>query len=133
VELKNGKGGKGGQSGKHPQSGKGASLRPPPAVKYKPEHNYPLIWGLVTLLTVLLCIAAGVYTKRYLNREFIGEQTRILQQCRQDPSSNPKLCEELLIARGEIKQSPYAKTMRGPQRPPFLLYDSNADLTPVPH
>ncbi len=90
------------------------------------------MWGVATLATALLCVLAGVYAKRYLNREFIGEQTRVLQQCRQNPRINPKLCEELLVARGEIKQPRYSKTMRGPQRPPFLLSDTNADLTPAP-
>lgn len=98
----------------------------------KLEGHYTLIWGLATLIAVLIFLAAGIYTKRYLNREFIGEETRFLQRCRQNPKNNGRRCEELLAARGEVKKSRYSDSMRSPQRPPFLLSDADADLTPTP-
>jgi hypothetical protein len=94
--------------------------------------QYVFLWGMFTLLIVILFAGLGIYAKRYMSREFIGEQTRLVQECRANPKSKGKVCEDLLIARGAIEQSKYSKTMRSPQRPPFLLSDGDADLTPVP-
>jgi hypothetical protein len=85
---------------------------------------------VVTAVTVVVFAVLGAYAKRYMDRDFVGEQSKLLQQCRANPEVNREQCEELLMARGELKQPRYSKTMRGPQRPPFLLSDSNADLTP---
>jgi hypothetical protein len=93
--------------------------------------NYALFWGVATVIAVLLCAILGVIGQRYLNREFIGETTRELKQCRDNPDSNKKLCRELLTARGELVETPTAGGLRSPRQPPFQLADDDADLTPV--
>ncbi len=95
------------------------------------ERLYSFLWGVVTVAAIIICILAGMYSKRYLNREFIGEQTRAIEQCRQNPRSSPQLCERLSKARGEVERSNYTSTLRGPQQPPYYFSDHNADLTPA--
>jgi hypothetical protein len=94
--------------------------------------QYVFLWGMATLLIVVLFAGLGIYAKRYMNREFIGAQTRLVQECRANPKAKGRVCEDLLIARGEIEKPKYSETMRSPQRPPFLLSDGELDLTPVP-
>jgi len=94
-------------------------------------RRYSFVLGLVTLVITALCALAGIYAKRYLDREFLGEQTRAIEQCRRNPQGSPELCKRLLNERGEIERSTYSATMRGPQQPPFVISDKDADLTPV--
>lgn len=79
---------------------------------------------------MVVLAAIGAYAKQYMDRGFMGEQTKLLRQCRKSPHINRQQCEDLLIARGEIKEPRYSKSLRGPQRPPFLLSDSSADPAP---
>ena len=96
------------------------------------DSRQGLVWGITTLLVVLACASVGAYMKEYMERDFIGQRTRLLYECRKNPKVKREPCEKLLIDRGELSQPRNANTLRGPQKPPFLLYESDADLTPAP-
>jgi|GEM_PF-6931287 len=96
------------------------------------DSRQGLVWGVATLLVVLACASVGAYMKEYMERDFIGQRTKLLYECRKNPKIKRETCEKLLIERGELSQPRHANTLRGPQKPPFLLYESDADLTPVP-
>lgn len=91
-----------------------------------------LVWGVATLLVVIACGMIGAYMKQYMERDFIGQRTKLLYECRKNPKIKRDACEKLLMERGELDQPKHANSLRGPQKPPFLLYESDADLTPVP-
>jgi len=96
------------------------------------DSRQGLVWGIATLLVVLALASVGAYMKDYMQRDFIGQRTKLLYECRKNPKSKRDACEKLLIERGELNQPRHEDTLRGPQKPPFLLYESDADLTPVP-
>ena len=96
------------------------------------DSRQALVWGVATLLVVLAFASVGAYMKDYMERDFIGQRTKLLYECRKNPKNKSNVCEKLLIERGEFNQPRHANTLRGPQKPPFLLYESDADLTPVP-
>ena len=96
------------------------------------DSRQGVVWGVATLLVVLACASVGAYMKEYMERDFIGQRTKLLYECRKNPKIKRETCEKLWIERGELSQPRHANTLRGPQKPPFLLYESDADLTPVP-
>lgn len=87
--------------------------------------NQPLVWGNVTLCAVIVFAGLGTYSKLYMNRDFLGERTKILHKCRENPNFNRSICEELLMARGEVSRLRASKVMRGLHQALFQLGDSD--------
>lgn len=91
--------------------------------------NYVLIWGLATALLVVVCVGLGMYAERAMKREFLGSQTRILHLCRENPDFDKKVCERVLMSRGELRRARNANSLQPIQRPSFALSGRGDDVT----
>ena len=100
--------------------------KPVPVIR-RVVSNQPLLWGAFTLCSVLAFAGLGTYSKLYMHRDFLGERTKILHKCREHPNFNRSVCEELLMARGEVGRLRASKVMRGLHQAPFQLGDAEED------
>jgi hypothetical protein len=54
----------------------------------------------VTVAGVVVLLCAGLLFNRFVHRDFIGKQTRLIHECKRNPHIDPVKCAELLSARG---------------------------------
>jgi hypothetical protein len=58
-------------------------------------------------IAVIACI--GLLFTRLLHRDFLGQQTRLIHECKKNPAVNPELCAPILEARAvDVHPSPRA-------------------------
>ena len=89
--------------------------------------NFGLVWGTATLIIVIIFATVAVYTQNSMRPHDSRDTARMLEQCRKTPVLNSKVCEDLLIARGDLKEPRYSRNLRGPQKVPFRLTESESE------
>ncbi len=53
----------------------------------------------VLAASVLVLFCASLLFTRFAHRDFLGEKTRLIHECKSNPGSNPDECYKLLSAR----------------------------------
>jgi len=56
-------------------------------------------WSAVISASIIFCGGVCFYLQRANSLSFLGSETRLIEQCKRNPDSNPEQCEELLAAR----------------------------------
>lgn len=75
-------------------------------------RNPLTLWAAATLATITVCVGAGMLFQRYLHREFLGEETKLIHLCKQNPTLKKPECEELLARRSS--KSPKQQVLAHP-------------------
>jgi hypothetical protein len=89
-------------------------------------------------ITAVSAIALGVVSftvifQRFLHREFIGDRTRLVHLCKNDPQANPRACSEILSSRSEAVKRREKSLAGALESARFNLADTqDADLIPPP-
>lgn len=92
-----------------------------------------ITWTAAISATILLFIITGMALQRFFRQEFIGEKTKLIHQCKKDPSVRPTECAELLAVRTGAPQKKVRALPGSMQKPTFgLSNDKDADLRPPP-
>lgn len=80
---------------------------PSDAAKRSPGMDNPLITTIaVSLAGVVVMVCIGILFTRFLHRDFLGAQTRLIHECKKNPNINPELCVPILEARAVDGQPP---------------------------
>lgn len=112
-----------------------ASVKDPSATQ-KTSHSSTrefIVTGSWAFLLILGFVSIGVALQHLYRQEFIGEKTKLIHLCKNNPKQNPQACAELLEARtGAPRKKTFALPGGIPSAKFRLSTDKDADLKPPP-
>ena len=92
-----------------------------------------IVTGAWALVLIVSFISVGFGLQHLFRQEFLGEKTKLIQECKKNPKFNPQACAELLEAR---TTTPPKKSVALPGSIPSAKFrlssDKDADLKPPP-
>jgi hypothetical protein len=100
----------------------------PNGVRSVDAENTPLQKFSLIAITVLFIFGASLLFRSFMPGSFLGDETRLIHQCKQNPRINPRKCSEILAARGLAKAAPSSSSFNSDIQKGFELSGGDDDI-----